>query len=277
MLSVSILYTRLSHSRSHFHGHSHHRYFKPLHQVNYDFLLSDSGFDDFSGNEDTIDALDVVEEQQQEEEVEEEDEPFDQIKVFGHYFFDHITGVVRRAFNKRSIEEWDDGRVGFFVGSDLEDRNKAAFGSDDVPVDEQVRKKAFQVMGIEDALLLKMGRKISPLREGWGDWFDKKADFLRKDKIFRSNLESLNPLNNPMLQDPDGIGVTGLNRGDRIVHKLLLSEFKRVPFLGKKKGLGISRELKLQGNRDMAKVLMFQNNNGNVDRISRGWIKKSVS
>ena len=52
--------------------------------------------------------------------------------------------------------------------------------------------------------------------------------------MFKSNLESLNPLNNPILQDPDGLGVTTLTRGDRLVQKLILNEFKKVPFLMKK-------------------------------------------
>lgn len=186
-----------------------------------------------------------MEEQQQEEddlrsgEVDEEEEPFDQIKT-GGYLFDHVSGLIRRAFNKRSIDEWDDGQVGLFPGSGPEDRSKTAFGSDDVPVDEEVRRKAMQVMGIEDLLLLKVGRRVSPLREGWGEWFDKKGDFLRKDKMLKSNLEVLNPLRNPLLQDPDGMGVSGLTRGDRIVQKFLLNEFKRVPF-PRKKAFDVSR------------------------------------
>lgn len=245
LLSVSLLYTRLSHSNAHLHNYLH-RNPRPSHEVSYDSLLSDSSNDDILGTEDKIDALDFVEEQQQEEddlrhmEVDEEDGPFDQIKVSG-YFFDQVSGMIRRAFDKRPIEEWDDGQVGVFIGSGVEDRSKAAFGSDDVPVDEEVRRKAMQVEGIEDLLLLKVGRRVSPLREGWGEWFDKKGDFLRKDKMLRSNLEVLNPLHNPLLQDPDGVGVTGLTRGDRIVHKLFLNDVKRVPFPGKK-ALGVSRE-----------------------------------
>lgn len=137
------------------------------------------------------------------------------------------------------MEEWDDDFVGFSVGLGAEDRSKAAFGSDDVPVDEEVRRKAGQVVGVEDALLLKVGRRVSPLREGWGDWFDKKSDFLRRDKMFKSNLEVLKPMNNPLLQDPDGVGITGLTRGDRMMQKSMLTEFKRVPFLAKKP-LGVS-------------------------------------
>ncbi|XVF25390.1 hypothetical protein REPUB_Repub13aG0208900 [Reevesia pubescens] len=93
-----------------------------------------------------------------------------------------------------------------------------------------------EVESVEDALLVKKigGKKVNPLRETWGDWFDKKGDFFRRDRIFKSNLEVLNPLNNPLLQDPDGVGITGLTRGDRIVQKGILSEFKKVPFTGKK-------------------------------------------
>lgn len=145
-----------------------------------------------------------------------------------------MNGAIRRRFSRRSIDDWDDEYSGFSLGLVAEDQSKAAFGSDDVPVDETVRRKASEVVGIEDALMLKVGKRVSPLREGWGDWFDKKSDFFRRDRMFKSNLEILNPLNNPMLQDPDGIGVTSLTRGDKLVQKSLLNEFKRVPFLMKK-------------------------------------------
>lgn len=85
-----------------------------------------------------------------------------------------------------------------------------------------------EVRSVEDALMLKSGgKRLSPLREGWGDWFDKKGAFLRKDRMFRSNFETLNPLNNPLLQDPDGVGVTGLTSGDKVVQMWRLSEVKR--------------------------------------------------
>ncbi|GAA0146529.1 hypothetical protein LIER_06459 [Lithospermum erythrorhizon] len=127
------------------------------------------------------------------------------------YYFDHSSGVVRRGYYRRSIEEWED-----YVSFDAKLRSglgKLAFGSDDIPVDERIRKGMMEARKIEDALLL----KGSPLRVGWGDWFDKKTDFLRRDKMFKSNLESFNPLNNPILQDPDSPGVTGLTRGDKII------------------------------------------------------------
>ncbi|KAJ1404060.1 lactosylceramide 4-alpha-glycosyltransferase [Sesbania bispinosa] len=213
------------------HSHSHRRF--PSHVVNYDSLLSDSANDDATGGEDTIDALDVEEEQPQDAtDVEEDDEPLDEKKVSG-YFFYHVEGVIKRAFSKRSMmEEWDD-EFGIFPTAE-EDRGKTAFGSDDVAVDERVRLKAIQVKGIEDALLLKVGRKVSPLREGWGDWFDKKGDFLRKDKMLRSNLEALNPLHNPILQDPDGVGLTGLTKADKLLHKSFLNELKKLPIPARK-------------------------------------------
>ncbi|KAI4299897.1 hypothetical protein L6164_033318 [Bauhinia variegata] len=269
LLSVYILSIRpkgLSVSHPRFHGHLH-RNSKTLRGVLYDSLVSDSDNEDISDTDDKIDALDDVEEQLEEDELgniepEDEDEPFDQNKVSG-YFFDHVKGVIRRTINKRSIEEWNDGQVGSFLGSWMEDPIKAVFGSDDAPVDEQVRRKAIQVMGIEDALLLKMGKKVSPLREGWGEWFHKKADFLRKEKMLKPNLEILNPLNNPILQDPDGLGVTGLSKCDRIVRKSLLAEFKRVPFLGKRKAFCISRG-ESKENHDDAKDIECSKVKGNV-------------
>ncbi|XP_057971764.1 uncharacterized protein At4g19900 isoform X2 [Malania oleifera] len=194
-----------------------------------------------STSDDRIDELDVVEEDQDsdpskasnEEEIlrgvefEDEDES-DQSKASGFYF-DHVLGVIRRPFDKRSIDKWED-YASFDVGFGVEDRSKGVFASDDVAVDEEVRRKVAEVNGVEDALLLKTGRRVNPLREGWGLWFDKKGDFLRRDKMFKSNVELLNPLHNPMLQDPDGSGVTGLTRGDKLVQKFLMSEFKKVPF-----------------------------------------------
>lgn len=233
LLSVSVLYTRLSHAPSHPH-HPHHYFTNSRNDVDSNPLLSDAQDDDVSTSEDKIDELDIVEEdpQQQDESEEEEadgDDPSDRPRVSG-YYFDHLSGAIRKAFNKRSIDEWDDDRSG------SEDRSKAAFGSDDVPVDETVRRKASEVVSIEDALLVKTtGRgRASPLREGWGNWFEKKSDFLRRDKMFKSNFEALNPLNNPMLQDPDGLGVTTLTRGDRLVQKWWLNEFKKTPFSAKK-------------------------------------------
>lgn len=150
------------------------------------------------------------------------------------FYFDHVNGVIRRAFNKRSIDEWDYDYTGFSLDSDLGDKSRTAFGSDDVPLDESIRRKIVEVSSVEDALLLKSGKKVSPLREGWGDWFDKKGDFLRRDRMFKSNIETLNPLNNPILQDPDGVGISGLTRGDKVVQKWRLNEIKRNPFMAKK-------------------------------------------
>ncbi|XP_030470850.2 uncharacterized protein At4g19900 isoform X1 [Syzygium oleosum] len=224
------------------------------------------------GGDDKIDELDIVEEEEEadrggaansrwESEDQGEDDDDDEeaeadrsTAADKNYFYDHATGSIRRAFSKRSIDEWDyDGSV-LGVGSIPDDRSKTAFGSDDMPVDEGLRRKVTEVTSVEDALLLKVNKRVSPLREGWGDWFDKKSEFLRKDRMFRSSLDILNPSNNPMLQDPDGVGVTGYTRGDRLVQKWWLNEFRKVPF-SVKKPLGISedaREARLRENNDVA-------------------------
>ncbi|XP_026384965.1 uncharacterized protein At4g19900-like [Papaver somniferum] len=207
---------------------------------------TNSGTTTSNEEEDRIDELDVIDTDDQskvsdEEEIlrgvdfeEESDSDLNNNK-FKHspdYVWDHIVGVTRRAFDKRSIHPWQDSvPFGSYSSSSNseDDKSKIAFGSDDQPVDENVRRKLDHIRVIEDALLL----KTSPLREGWANWFEKKGDFLRRDKMFKSNLENLNPMNNPLLQDPDGVGVTTLTRGDKIMHKALLNEFRKLPVVVK--------------------------------------------
>ncbi|KAJ9168563.1 hypothetical protein P3X46_020068 [Hevea brasiliensis] len=252
LISLSLLHTRLS--SSHYYGRYHHHGYHSRSRNDADSaaiihqnpLLSDS---DDNSNDDVVDKIDehdTFEDQNDstgfridDEELSEGDLENGQTKSkrkisSSGYFVDHITGSIRRALNKRSIDDWDYDYNSFSVGLNVEDQSKDAFGSDDIPIDEHVRRKVNEVDGIEDALLLKIGKRVSPLREGWGDWFDKKSDFLRRDRMFKSNLEMLNPLNNPFLQDPDGVGVTGLTRGDKVLQKLLFNEFKKTPFLVKK-------------------------------------------
>lgn len=183
-----------------------------------------------------------MDESSKDDDLEDEDDPQSEISQGSGYFFDHVSGVIRRGFSKRRIEDWDEDYNGFSVGLGALDKSKVAFGSDDVPVDMEVRRRMSEVLGIEDALLLKVGNRVSPLRDGWGDWFDKKSDFLRRDKMFKSNLEALNPLRNPMLQDPDAVGISGLTRGDKALQKWWLNHFKKVPFLRKKENGGESRK-----------------------------------
>jgi len=77
--------------------------------------FSDAQDDDVSTSEDKIDELDIFKEDpQQQDESEEEDAEGNQsdwTRVLG-YFFDHLSGAIRRAFNQCSIDEWDDDRSG---------------------------------------------------------------------------------------------------------------------------------------------------------------------
>lgn len=235
LISVTVLYSRLSITSTDLHPPP---------------SLSDDLDDDndlLRGADDRIDELDdendaAVDDDEGEDYDRSSDKTRTDPRSRSGYFYDHLSGAIRRRFRRRSIDDWDenDGDGDSYVGFGLfepgrEDLSKGVIGSDDVPVDEAVRRKAVEVVGIEDALMVKIaGARVSPLREGWGDWFDKKSDFLRRDKMFRSSFEVLNPLNNAMVQDPDGVGVTGLTRGDRLMQKLILSEIKKVPFLMKK-------------------------------------------
>ncbi|XP_050368319.1 uncharacterized protein At4g19900 [Argentina anserina] len=248
LVSVSLLYTRLSHSQSHHFNHP-----TPL---NNDVslsnpLISDDAAATATTTDDKIDELDevVVDDSPRDDEVEDDDDPQpDNSRGSAGFFFDHVAGVIRRRLNKRKIEDWDEDYGGFSVGMAAVDGSVVAFGSDDVPVDMEVRRRMTEVAGVEDALMLKVGKRVSPLREGWGEWFDKKSDFLRRDKMFKSNLELLNPLHNTMLQDPDAVGVSGLTRGDKAVQKWWLSYFKKVPFRSRKK------EESVNGSRELSEV-----------------------
>ncbi|CAL1402407.1 unnamed protein product [Linum trigynum] len=257
LLSVSLLYSRLSSSSPPIGRHRHRLYPRissPRRRSNADSasiiranpLISDSSddnnsnpgddapdkIDEFDNLEDQTDTAAAVNEDEQDgEQAQSRSKPT--ISTSG-YYVDHVTGSIRWAFHRRSIDEWDGDYGAFAAALGAEDESKMAIGSDDVPIDEEVRRKVTEVRGIEDALLLKIGKRVSPLREGWGNWFEKKGDFLRRDRMFKSNLEVLNPLHNPLLQDPDGIGITGLTRGDKALMKLLLHEYKRSPFPSKK-------------------------------------------
>ncbi|KAL1205260.1 hypothetical protein V5N11_011543 [Cardamine amara subsp. amara] len=266
LASVSLLYTRLSLFSSHSPNHLRSSSGEDAVLFPDSILVSDSDVVETGGGgrgsttstEDRIDEHDdAIEEDRNDGISNEEDENQDAEQEqevdlnrnkasSSGFYFDHIHGVIRRAFNKRSIDEWDYDYTGFsIIDSDSGEKSRAAFGSDDIPLDESIRRKIVEVSSVEDALLLKSGKKVSPLREGWGEWFDKKGDFLRRDRMFKSNIETLNPLNNPLLQDPDGVGITGLTRGDKIVQKWRLNEIKRKPFMTKKP-LSVSEKKKEQ-------------------------------
>lgn len=173
-------------------------------------------------------------------------------------FWDHVMGVTRKAFMKHRERrpKWTDpGNGKTEEGLDIQadggwkdeiiddslndDRGKEAFSSDDEPVDEGIRNRLEEVAAIEDALLLKSSDRSSPLRSGWAPWFDNvqrrasKGDFIKRDRMARSTLDLLNPMNNPLLQDPDAIGVAGLTKSDKAIQKALKkATIEGIPFVG---------------------------------------------
>ncbi|KAL0407581.1 UNVERIFIED_CONTAM: hypothetical protein Slati_4072000 [Sesamum latifolium] len=113
LLSVSLLHSRLSF----FNSHSHHPHL-PHDYSSFNPLLDDLDSDSLTtsnSNDDRIDELDdaVLDTNNNNEEflAEEEDEDVLQNQnsaVTSSYFFDPVKGVVRRSFNRRSIEDWED-------------------------------------------------------------------------------------------------------------------------------------------------------------------------
>ncbi|KAL5055307.1 hypothetical protein RYX36_035989 [Vicia faba] len=212
LLSVSLLYSRLS--LSHSDSPSNPR-----------TLLSDTTDDSDLSTSDPIDELDFIDLDQQ------QSQPLHTNP--SSYFFDPITSSIRKSFKSPSIfshsitttTDTDDFTV-FSTFSPPQDPSNSAFTSDDIPLDDNIRNKATLITSIEDLLLL----KSSSLRQVWGEWFDKKGLFLRKDKMLKSSFEAFNPMLTPLLQDPDSVGVSTLTRGDKILHKWWINEFKRVPF-----------------------------------------------
>lgn len=294
LLSVTLLYSRinffLAHSkRSNSHSISQYDAVSLTNNP----LLDDptDTLDRLSNSDDLIDELDdavlnangnnnvdefLLGESEEEADEEENVVSGQNNKASSLYHYDHQSGAVRRGFNRKSIEEWEDyisfeSKLGLELGFNNEG-SKAAFGSDDIPVDEKIRTKLTEIQGIEDALL----SKGSKLREGWGEWFDKKGDFLRRDRMFKSNIEVLNPFRNTILQDPDGSGVTGLTRGDKLVQKGLLNEFKKVPFLVEKplaieelRSFTKSENVNLEGGETMRiKRKTLENNSSSSDNMN---------
>lgn len=164
-------------------------------------------------------------------------------------FWDHALGVARISFGRtesRSAPE---------EGAPMDElgRSKLTFGSDDEPVDEGVRAKLASIRQIEDALLLKVGGHggNALLRDGWARWLEGKGDFIRRDRMLRSNLEILNPKNHPLLQDPDVAGLTVLTRGDRLMQKAILKEMDNADPLGSEvKGMEGRRTLHVKEERE---------------------------
>jgi hypothetical protein len=142
--------------------------------------------------------------------------------------WDHVAGAARLPFRLPAAAE------SLSAGLPRLDSPRwiaaAAFGSDDELVDLELRVEISSIAGIEDALLLKPASAKTAetqLRAGWARWLEGKADYLRRDRMLRSNLESLNPRNHPLLQDPDSPGLTSLTRGDRMVQRMLLAELDK--------------------------------------------------
>ncbi|CAM0906331.1 unnamed protein product [Alopecurus aequalis] len=179
-------------------------------------------------DDDRIDELDVLDEDD-DSAVTEAANDVSASAVAASLLWDHAAGVARQPF--RLPAAGDPLPVGLPHLDSPRRIAAAAFGSDDEPVDLELRVEISSITGVEDALLLKpaSGRSETRLRSGWARWLEGKADYLRRDRMLRSNLELLNTRNHPLLQDPDSPGLTSLTRGDRMVQRMQLAEIEKEP------------------------------------------------
>lgn len=141
------------------------------------------------------------------------------------FFWDHVVGVKRQAFG---------GRKGVDDNVEVKEERKVTFSSDDLPVDEEIRVRLNSIRVIEDALLVKTGSGEGDgrLREGWANWYEVKGKFLKQDKMLARSFEVFNPMNHPLLQDPDVPHGISLTKGDRFFRKKMWNELEKVPFGG---------------------------------------------
>ncbi|KAL6856047.1 hypothetical protein ACP4OV_018849 [Aristida adscensionis] len=176
-------------------------------------------------DDDRIDELDVLDEDAAGAEA-AEDVPASAAAAATVLVWDHAAGAARLPF--RVPAAGDPLRAGLPRLDSPRRIAAAAFGSDDELVDLDLRVEISSIGGVEDALLLKPSSGAETrLRAGWARWLEGKADYLRRDRMLRSNLESLNPRNHPLLQDPDSPGLTSLTRGDRMVQRMILAELDK--------------------------------------------------
>lgn len=221
LLSLSLLYSRLT-------NHSSSTYLQ-----SYSSLFDDADNDAFDiDNNDQIDVLDNENDDlkldTQDDEPESEDDPTEPDNDgVSNLYWDHTFAVHRRSFGKSSSDQLDP------IATDFSTNNKIVqFSSDDLPLDEAVRKRMYSIRNAEDLLM----QKNSPLREGWAGWLVGKGDFLRRDKMLKSGiLEILDPKNHFLLHDPDLGMNNGLTKGDRLVLKSIMKEMEKVPFEMKSK------------------------------------------
>ncbi|KAJ7523864.1 hypothetical protein O6H91_18G065500 [Diphasiastrum complanatum] len=127
------------------------------------------------------------------------------------------------SLEQRSNPESSEVNMG---GSVSAAKHKGIFSSDDEPLDVDVQRKLEELVDIEDALFLNKETappKIISTRSSTktSSKTTHISDSSKREKAGKAAVDLLNPLNNPLLQDPDMIGPGGLTRNDRAILKAL--------------------------------------------------------
>jgi len=115
-----------------------------------------------------IDEKDTIREQEEEKEDHENERQKkihrrrNEKSLDSGYYMDHVTRSIIRYLNKKLIRYYDVFFYyyyddGFSWGLNVEDYK---FGSEDILVDEEIYRKLSKVKIIEDALLLKISKKL---------------------------------------------------------------------------------------------------------------------
>lgn len=153
--------------------------------------------------------------------------------------WDHLLGVARKTGDFKSslhhlasrkfklgAHNWESthvplggSQVGIINGSSSD--STQIFSSDDEPLDQDVRDRLEEVTAIEDALLLRTDKARNGFMHSWADKKPNKGETYRNERSSKAPFDPLNPANNPLLQDPDTSGPSGLSGSDKAILKAL--------------------------------------------------------
>ncbi|KAI5074829.1 hypothetical protein GOP47_0010790 [Adiantum capillus-veneris] len=144
--------------------------------------------------------------------------------IFPAMKWDHLLGVVRQMGKFQSSSNLllsRQTRLHFkFPHLNVSLDNVHGFGSDDEPLHQYVINNLEKIASIDDALLFSIDKSENANLRSWTDK-KLKADSYKKERSSKGSVDLLNPMNNPLLQDPDTSSPNGLNGYDKVMLKAL--------------------------------------------------------
>ncbi|MCO5548511.1 hypothetical protein L7F22_001971 [Adiantum nelumboides] len=140
--------------------------------------------------------------------------------------WDHLLGVVRQMGNGRSSSTLLQSRKARLYFEFPHFRNSHGvsfdkFGSDDEPLHQYVINNLENIANIDDALLFSVEKRRNVTLRSWSEKKLKTDAYKKERSTSKGVLDPLNPINNPLLQDPDTSSPNGLSGYDKVVLKAL--------------------------------------------------------